>query len=548
MRAPAAWRTLPALALLLALPGCRTPGPHGPADSFGLDFALPPAVETRGAVVFFVDGVNASVFSEMLQAGELPAVRRYFVERGLYCPRAVGSMPAATIPNQVSVATGVLPGHHGVVGIRWFDRNQLAHRDYATIAQKNRVDGDFAAPTLYEQFPDRPTFSGFFQVHRGATVFQANTVPAGVSFFAGFYQHMDRMTLNMFHDVVHLARSTRQFPAVAFCYQLAPDFTAYRVGMENGRYRDALRHTDRQIGRVLGDMERAGLLDKLVIALVSDHGMTPASRHLDLRDVLGRQAGLDLAAEQLSETAPFPARQAAYERRSAVLTVFGNRFGGVYLRKPARRTPTSAEWSPWLERPTADDLLAFPARDGRAVNLPEMLAGLEAVDAAAYSAGAEAVRVRRKGGEVEFRQPAGPGGEITYKVVSGEDPLEWHARLPADLRAGAAAGPRRWLEATTDTPYPDLPAQVLAYFRHRRSADVAVFAAPGWDFLVENRAGHGGIRREDVLVPLLLAGPGVPKGAVPVARTVDLAPTLLKLLDRPLPPGMDGAPLAEIAK
>jgi arylsulfatase A-like enzyme len=35
----------------------------------------------------------------------------------------------------------------------------------------------------------------------------------------------------------------------------------------------------------------------------------------------------------------------------------------------------------------------------------------------------------------------------------------------------------------------------------------------------------------------------VPKGTLPLARTVDLAPTILQLLDRPIPPGLDGAPL-----
>jgi len=35
----------------------------------------------------------------------------------------------------------------------------------------------------------------------------------------------------------------------------------------------------------------------------------------------------------------------------------------------------------------------------------------------------------------------------------------------------------------------------------------------------------------------------VPKAELDVARTVDLMPTLLKLLGRPIPPGLDGTPL-----
>jgi arylsulfatase A-like enzyme len=43
-----------------------------------------------------------------------------------------------------------------------------------------------------------------------------------------------------------------------------------------------------------------------------------------------------------------------------------------------------------------------------------------------------------------------------------------------------------------------------------------------------------------MFVPMILAGPGVPVGRVEEARTVDLMPTLLHLLGRQEPPGLDG--------
>ena len=87
------------------------------------------------------------------------------------------------------------------------------------------------------------------------------------------------------------------------------------------------------------------------------------------------------------------------------------------------------------------------------------------------------------------------------------------------------------------------PAQILAYFRAPRAGDLAVFAAPGWDFTTVNRAGHGGLRPAEMHVPLIVAGPGVGKGTLPVARTTDVMPTILALLGRPVPPGLDGRPL-----
>jgi len=56
-------------------PGCGAPAPGGDANSFGLDFKGANPTSQRGVLVFRADGVNASVFQEMLDAGELPALK-----------------------------------------------------------------------------------------------------------------------------------------------------------------------------------------------------------------------------------------------------------------------------------------------------------------------------------------------------------------------------------------------------------------------------------------------------------------------------------------
>ena len=126
-------------------------------------------------------------------------------------------------------------------------------------------------------------------------------------------------------------------------------------------------------------------------------------------------------------------------------------------------------------------------------------------------------------------------------------PLGFKPKVPRDLLGGKPASGRQWLAATHASAYPDLPAQILAYFRAPRAGDIAVFAAPGWDFRGANRSGHGGLTPDDMFVPLLLAGPGIPHKRITGARTVDLVPTLLSLLKRPVPAGLDGRPLVDAA-
>ncbi len=521
----------------LSLAGCGVPSESGPADSFGLDFSLPQGMQTKGAIVFFVDGVNGEVFQEMLEAGELPAIEKYFVARGLYAPRAVANTPSVTLANLTSFVTGQFPGHHGVTGINWFDRNQLIWRNYETIAQKNTLDGDYTASTIYEHFPQRTTMSIFFQPHRGTTKFVENWMSAGPPFFFGWYEFVDRLTLSRLDIYLDIARKRKALPAVAVCYLLAPDFRAYANGVSSKVYRKALKHTDTQIGRVLGDIERGGLLDEIIIALVSDHSLADVKKHFPMNDFLKNQLGLNIAGKRLWEETPLEKRLDCYQKYSAVTYGSGDRYLAICLRKPIRdETGKLAGYEPWTTRPLSEDMKNYPGD----LNLLDRLTELEAVDAIAYSVGVNRVRVRNKRGEVEFHQNTGRGGKISYKKISGKDPLGWQGQVPADALNGQGASGRDWLEWTFESNYPDLPAQIVAYFRARRAGDIAVFAAEGWDFNNKNKAGHGGLHHGDMMTPLLIAGPGVPKGKLGPTRVIDITATLLELLGKELPKNLDG--------
>ncbi len=75
-------------------------------------------------------------------------------------------------------------------------------------------------------------------------------------------------------------------------------------------------------------------------------------------------------------------------------------------------------------------------------------------------------------------------------------------------------------------------------------------ARPGYIWSGPERStGHGTPNTDDVLVPIVFLGSGIPRGRVtrPV-RTVDIAPTLARLLGlRPLEP-LDGRPLPEVLR
>lgn len=542
--------------LLAALQvGCYSPLPRLATPAFGLDFRLPEGARCDGVIFFMIDGVNATTFQDMLEAGELPNIQRFIVERGLYVPRAACSHPSLTMNNQVSLMSGRYSGRHGIVAAKWFDRNRLLFRNYETLVDKNRLDEDHASETLYSLFPDRLTFSLFLQAHRGATYFYENRLTAGAAVFIAQHNLVDRLAIQRFEQVTALARQYRQFPAVCTVYQLAVNFNAYDEGASSPAYRRALRDQDDRIGHVLSDLNEAGLLDKVVVALVSDHGHCDTPRHGPINAFV-ESLGVSLAeAAPCNEDTSFEERLRRFGNVAGVPYGGGDRYWAVYLRKPLAAGPPPV-LADWLERPTPEELRAYAGRKGP-VDLPAALSQLAYVDAVAYRSGPDRVRVLRAGGEVEFRRVPRTGGtpvpqapksprareQITYHVIRGDDPLEWSGNVPAEVLAGAPLDERAWLLATSATAFPDLPAGLLSYFDGRLAADIVAFPAPQWDFDGWRQAGHGGIRDFEVYAPMMLAGPGVPRGRIAVARTVDLMPTLVELMGRTAPPDIDGESL-----
>ena len=529
-------------ALLAAMLGAGCAAmPDQRRETFGINFRLPEPPRQPAAVVFFVDGVSPPVFEELLQAGRLPTLQRYFVERGLWVERCVANVPSLTLANETSFVTGLFPGRHGITGINWFDRNRLMTRNYEEVNQKNTLDGDYTAPTIYERLADETTFSLFFQAHRGATKFVENWMSAGPPYFFGWYNFVDRIALWRFDIVAEVSRKQGRMPALVIAYLLAPDMEAYRSGVSSEAYREALVHADAHIGRILRDYEAAGLLEHLILVFVSDHGMTDIRQHWPIEKFLRDEVQLSVSGEGWAEDIRFERRLNYYRKFSCVLAGSGERYWAIYLRKPHASDGDQVEFEDWLARPTPDDLRAYPTRDGRRVDLIEMLRSREAVDLVAYRAGPGRVHLVTKQGTAEV---TGDRRACTYRILRGNDPLGYTGAVPPQMLSGQAFSTQLWLEVTADTDYPDLVPQILAYFEAPRAGDLAVFAAPGWDFATHYKAGHGGVRPEDMFVPLLVAGPGVPhlKHPGPV-RAVDVAPTLLELLGRPAPADLDGRSL-----
>ena len=492
--------------------------PDERAKPFEYPFPKDLRYDRGAAIVFFVDGLNLDAFDEMLAAGELPNVQRYFVDRGVRVRRAVTTFPSVTTPNCVVMTTGCFQGHTNVPQIRWFDRTEMVFRDYATIAEKDTVDDDYAVANVFERLTSGWSASIFLPVHRGATRWIENWTSAGPPYFFHWFNLVDRISMVRWSIISDIARHTGEFPRVVWMHLIAPTCTAVIEGIGEGPYREAIRHADAQIGRLLSSLEAQGILDRLTIFFVSDHGQTPTDprKGMDVEDVLEYE--LDMRAARLHKLyagKPLETRLAYYNRYKAVFACAGERSGYIYLRKPGKG-------SSWLVRPTVKELRAYPTKGG-ARDVIRHFAMKPGVDVAIAG---DRHRVLLVGARGEAAIEA-DGDRRRYTVLSGDDPLGYSTHPATRALVGRFVSREEWYEASLATEYPDAVVQLPILFESRRVGDVVISMKPGFNLSRRCKAGHGSLNRADMLTPMIVAGKGVRRGEIDHVRLVDLLPTLL---------------------
>ncbi|MEM7009575.1 MAG: hypothetical protein AAF462_10615, partial [Thermodesulfobacteriota bacterium] len=127
---------------------------------------------------------------------------------------------------------------------------------------------------------------------------------------------------------------------------------------------------------------------------------------------------------------------------------------------------------------------------------------------------------------------------INYEKIKG-DPFNYNG-MPKKMSYEQA------LSHSYKTEYPDALVQIIQVLESPRTGDLVLSANPGYDLRArhenpEHRSSHGALFRDHMLVPLVMNSK-INKECV---RTVDVFPTIMKLLGQPLPCNIDGVSLVD---
>jgi arylsulfatase A-like enzyme len=238
--------------------------------------------------------------------------------------------PTVTRVNAAALSTGTQPGTNGIVGNQMYvsavdPRRAFDTGDYRNLSRLDRGTGGrlLLVPTLAERLQARGLrLAGVSSGSTGSAFLLNPKSPAGVGVLVNGYFDPSRTvaypgavsesilakfgpapakTAGDRYDaaVTWTQRVLREYvlpelrPAVVINWLTEPDHSQHDVGVGSPSAREALRHDDREIARVLATLDELGLATSTDVLVASDHGFSTNTAGVD---VAGELVGAGLKA------------------------------------------------------------------------------------------------------------------------------------------------------------------------------------------------------------------------------------------------------------
>lgn len=465
------------------------------------------AFEDIYVVQFVLDGVHHQALAQAVERGDLPNLKRHFLENGATFAKAVTTYPTVSSPGYISFATGLSAGNSGVFFLEWFDRTSqkvvgyLAPNGHDRVNQDllNRValhdleaEGLYNSLTLFEKLYPHPTAAVYTPFHRGATIAHPKKFPLR-GLFSGLVAkdglNLNRLAMSQLQKL--FSKPAGKIPRYTLAGLYGTDFYGHASGPESEEVRLVLKQFDQLFGKFVQQLAQKKIADKTYLIVTSDHGMHATGQELELWNHLW-QEGL-----RKSDKVYLTNRGVS----SAFLYLAGN--------------------EGWKDIPDLYHLRHYPAKKGP-IDLINTLIKKEGVDWIAVRDDFDRVRLYDRGGEAVITQLSIGDKKFYSYLYKNGDPLG--LTEDPNLREMLDGKPyplEVWLEKTV------APIELSHLFTDPRAGDILVAAEEAYGFRKSKAGTHGSLTDDDMHIPLWIAGPGIPKGKFGKARSVDLYPTVL---------------------
>lgn len=223
------------------------------------DFALHPLL------VIAVDGLRPDFLNDSIT----PAMN-YLARCGVSAKSLVPVYPTTTFPNMYSIATGLYPESHGIIGNEMYDAK--------TNRTFNAMDRDYYDPVWWKGDPIWNTVAkqgkkAAIYSWAGSDVFIEQRYPVYWKKYRA--NETFDIRIRQVSDWFMLPKQER--PHLVMVYFEQPMLTIQEFGPDSKEARNALERVDRALDSLMITLHRQKLAHCINILLVSDHGAAPAS-------------------------------------------------------------------------------------------------------------------------------------------------------------------------------------------------------------------------------------------------------------------------------
>ncbi len=246
--------------------------------------AQAPASDLRPTVILIsIDGWRWD-YAQKYPAATLTRLMKQGVSATL-----IPSFPSKTFPNHYTIVTGLYPGHHGIVANSIKDP-ETGRR--LTMSNRKEVQD----PMWWGGEPIWVTVQNAGQL--AAAMFWPGSEAPIMGQWSRYWEPFDdRMAPNKRVDQIlqWLDLPAGQRPTFLTLYFSDIDSAGHDFGPDSRAVADAARRVDRYLNRLVRGLTRRGIMDRVNIVVVSDHGMSEAntSRVVILDDYLSLE-GIDI--------------------------------------------------------------------------------------------------------------------------------------------------------------------------------------------------------------------------------------------------------------
>lgn len=237
-------------------------------------------------ILISLDGFRADFLNR-----ELTPTLNKFISEGISPKYMLPSFPSVTFPNHFTMATGLYPEAHGVVGNTFWDPAQ--QKEFYYTDPERSLQAEWWGGEPIWRTAERQDVRVAVHMWPGSEAHFDQFIPAYLDKYNGSEalprkvdRIMELLDLPGPEDIGALSEKPR--PQLIAAYVPNVDSDGHRYGPNSTEIRRTIENADTMLGNILNGLQARNLTSIVNVVVVSDHGMatTDTSRLIQLEDLV----------------------------------------------------------------------------------------------------------------------------------------------------------------------------------------------------------------------------------------------------------------------